>query len=839
MLAVHKTRWRRGQQPEIQNQQHVIYSESPISRPASTEELYRLINKVERDIGGDSGIIGMSGSVSRLDLTRILKVMQIGDSESHFLDVGSGLGRPMLHALLAGAMQVSGVEFDAMKHCKSQTVIARVMPISDQVRSSFYHADVMDLQHISQLGKNITHLYSFWEGINIDAREVVARLVTQEWRRGGKISYVAFVQEHVRHLESYMFELGFPTELRLIDTFPVSMIGSANHFRAYIFKFDLQEPRSMRPDSKTGELSSRAQPKRPKSAIIENQISLGVISSREMTIDDYVVDKRRSRFSCLLVEPPLKYSIFMTGKDDHDDLRKTTDLCSNERHSSEGQEVSLESESLNHVTTGLPNPEYNPAECPAMGSHAIQSPARLDVQGTSNHRDVEAQQFPAEVMETGHSAIAPILSCNVSLLPLARSKEDVVEVDDPVVHEGALTRAATPSLVQKETELLAPHASSCDIVVHERQSCALSEISSLDLPHSRKRKRAGHISRSSPNTPNESPRPLHSNGFDDEVDEIQISPSLVKSIAVLPNEGEGSPTHIRPQSILKAAALQTDGIIGANDLQPGGFAKADSASTTSRVPCKSPAPGHRKLPRFTYGRSKTLAIGLVYSSKVKDPHSVSSSRETCVAETSCDGDMATSPVSLPVATNATPLVQTKTTDSMQATPNVIRTPSVVRKKNNLTKRSGSSTIRQYSSRSHTNSQSLPLEEHYISFMDESPEPEVLQVLAKPRSASRRMDKSSSTATGPEEEPNGFYPNTNHVLHITSDEVQSSISAGGLRFPDLSKYSLSRVSRHKHDEHNLTFRQRPDRGMISYQNMAGGDEMRSNYKMSGTLVSLAS
>lgn len=239
MLKIRQSRRRKPEDDVDSFLRHAtfVYFQAPTELPSTTEGLYRTINKVERSIGGDSGLIGMSGSVARPDMTRILAAFQVSLPASHFLDVGSGLGRPMLHALLAGAAQVSGIEFDAMKHGKSQTVISRVLPLCDQVRTCCHHVDVLNLRSLADLDTGFTHVFSFWEGINMDAREAVARLVTQDWNQGGSITSLAFVQEHVHGLDSYMHELGFPQELALVDTFPVTMIGSASKFRAYIFRF--------------------------------------------------------------------------------------------------------------------------------------------------------------------------------------------------------------------------------------------------------------------------------------------------------------------------------------------------------------------------------------------------------------------------------------------------------------------------------------------------------------------------------------------------------------------------------------------------------------------------
>lgn len=209
--------------------------ESPAELPTSTRELYNLINKVERSIGGDAGVLGMSGSVSRLDMASILAGMGV-DSSSNFLDIGSGLGRPMLHALHYGAATVSGVEFDHIKHVKSQTVISRVLPITDQARTCCLHKDVMSISSLQEIHPKITHIYSFWQGITRDARAAVGKLIREALQQHRHVSSVAFVQAHQDNLDSYMESLSFPRELFLYQTYPVCMMGSAAKFKVYIFR---------------------------------------------------------------------------------------------------------------------------------------------------------------------------------------------------------------------------------------------------------------------------------------------------------------------------------------------------------------------------------------------------------------------------------------------------------------------------------------------------------------------------------------------------------------------------------------------------------------------------
>lgn len=130
--------------------------------PGDYKRLYKLLNSVEARIGGDSGLLGMSGSVSGPHLSKIFGVMGL-DEDSHLLDIGAGLGRPILHALVEhGCRQVSGIEFDGMKFAKAQTVISRVLPIEHQVRTCLHHRDVLDLQTLDELDPTITHLFSLY-----------------------------------------------------------------------------------------------------------------------------------------------------------------------------------------------------------------------------------------------------------------------------------------------------------------------------------------------------------------------------------------------------------------------------------------------------------------------------------------------------------------------------------------------------------------------------------------------------------------------------------------------------------------------------------------------------
>ncbi|BFZ54319.1 hypothetical protein PYCC9005_001353 [Savitreella phatthalungensis] len=227
-----------------------VFQDGEACMPSDVKQLYRRLKVVEHAIGGDGGLIGMSGSLNGRAMSKVLEAMAV-DSRSHFLDIGSGLGRPMLHALVEhGCVQVSGIEFDELKFSKAQTVIDRILPIDRQIRTCLYHRDVMTIESLDELDPTFTHLFSFWEGINIDAREAVARLVRRSWEDPSRpadaprIRSFAFVQSNEIKPQEYVAELGFPPNYTLDQKFPVSMLGSFSQFQCFVLHFHDPVPSS-------------------------------------------------------------------------------------------------------------------------------------------------------------------------------------------------------------------------------------------------------------------------------------------------------------------------------------------------------------------------------------------------------------------------------------------------------------------------------------------------------------------------------------------------------------------------------------------------------------------
>lgn len=159
-------------------------------------------------------------------------------SESVLLDVGSGLCRPLIHALATGRVAACrGVEIDRVKCQKAEAFIdltkRRIKATGMELKSDFA-LDVVcsGIEHMKSLDP-VTHVYSFWEGVPVDARVALGKLFM-----GSSTAQAICVVQRAMRCESpaaYMSEeYGFGP-LRLVDTRKVSMSGSGRSFTAYVF----------------------------------------------------------------------------------------------------------------------------------------------------------------------------------------------------------------------------------------------------------------------------------------------------------------------------------------------------------------------------------------------------------------------------------------------------------------------------------------------------------------------------------------------------------------------------------------------------------------------------
>ena len=186
---------------------------------------------------------GIYGSITQASMSRVLDALAAETAlgpDSIMLDVGAGLGRPLMHALVShNIKRAVGIELDDVKVAKARALVRyidrknridgrQLAPCIDYVCS-----DIADAKAVHT--DDVTHCYSFWEGLRPDAKEAFGRLV----QKSDAVQGVAVVQPAVRgeSPEQCMHGWGFGS-LVLVNTFAVSMAGSGRKMTAYIFRRD-------------------------------------------------------------------------------------------------------------------------------------------------------------------------------------------------------------------------------------------------------------------------------------------------------------------------------------------------------------------------------------------------------------------------------------------------------------------------------------------------------------------------------------------------------------------------------------------------------------------------
>ncbi|KAG2445539.1 hypothetical protein HXX76_000154 [Chlamydomonas incerta] len=204
------------------------------------DALYGLMQSFENKLGGGEGVEGLYGSITQGGMQKILECLAHNtglDHRSTFIDIGAGLGRPLLHAMVSHGVPCTwGVELDRVKCDKAAAFCQHVL--GNLVTKNVMPAGVdVPPVHCSPVEKfatldPATHAYSFWEGVPGSGKRAFGEL----FAKSKTLRAVAVVQRAMRGQEpaAVMRELGFGP-LILINSFSVSMSGSGRSFQAYVF----------------------------------------------------------------------------------------------------------------------------------------------------------------------------------------------------------------------------------------------------------------------------------------------------------------------------------------------------------------------------------------------------------------------------------------------------------------------------------------------------------------------------------------------------------------------------------------------------------------------------
>ncbi|GBF93779.1 hypothetical protein Rsub_06111 [Raphidocelis subcapitata] len=212
--------------------------EASAVQPGALDQLWRSMQRAENKVGGGEGVEGCYGTLTRAGVQRIMAELAAScglGRDSVLVDIGAGIGRPLLHAMLHPRVAASwGVEIDPVKCSKGRAYIELV---SRDMAGAGLMGDgaappsmvCVPVEQLSTL-EPATHVYACWEGMPRTAKVALGGLFVA----AATIQSVAVVQRAFRRsplLE--MREMGFG-DLRLLTTFPVHLAGSQRQLNAYI-----------------------------------------------------------------------------------------------------------------------------------------------------------------------------------------------------------------------------------------------------------------------------------------------------------------------------------------------------------------------------------------------------------------------------------------------------------------------------------------------------------------------------------------------------------------------------------------------------------------------------
>jgi hypothetical protein len=158
--------------------------------------------------------------------------MELGPS-SILVDVGAGIGRPLLHAMLAhGVRDASGIEYDphtadAAAHFGKavQREFEKKGGVGTIALPSIVCGDAAKMGALEPC----THVYACWQGFSPADKAEVARL----FNRSRTARCIAVVEPSKRDVEGFMASLGFEG-ISLTQTIPGVMCGITT-LTAYVF----------------------------------------------------------------------------------------------------------------------------------------------------------------------------------------------------------------------------------------------------------------------------------------------------------------------------------------------------------------------------------------------------------------------------------------------------------------------------------------------------------------------------------------------------------------------------------------------------------------------------
>ncbi|CAK9028735.1 H3 lysine-79 specific, partial [Durusdinium trenchii] len=200
-----------------------------LEQKINLKAMYGLIRKKSGTLGGGGAGGAIYGEVTQESFQRVVQALvdKCGfGSESVFLDIGAGLGKPNFHVTINPGVKASlGVELIGGRWWQSMCLLDSCL--EDRQLRGFAqkvflaHANVTDMHSFDP----ITHVYSFNRGFPPEAMRAVA----QAFHKSETADYFICFDK-----EKTILDYGF--EVELVDFVQTKMAGSGEQHRCYIYR---------------------------------------------------------------------------------------------------------------------------------------------------------------------------------------------------------------------------------------------------------------------------------------------------------------------------------------------------------------------------------------------------------------------------------------------------------------------------------------------------------------------------------------------------------------------------------------------------------------------------
>ena len=194
--------------------------------PKHIKHLYSTIRGAIGSLGGAGAGGAIYGEVTMTSFHRLVLYLQSATklhSDSIFIDIGAGLGKPNLHVAAYIKCASIGIELIGSRWWRSLSVLKAVVKKDINVPPPvFIHANLMDCKTLLPL----THVYSFDRGFPPHTLRHMFHMFNISNESTTLITY---------QTPKRCYELGLNSSTKMIKRFPMKMCGSGEQHSCFIY----------------------------------------------------------------------------------------------------------------------------------------------------------------------------------------------------------------------------------------------------------------------------------------------------------------------------------------------------------------------------------------------------------------------------------------------------------------------------------------------------------------------------------------------------------------------------------------------------------------------------